>query len=132
MPAQPAPSGRMPSSVQIAIVLLLVTCAISLFSTATVYFTHRVAAMPMYLTRSLGLNLLMILFIAGLWQRQGWARIVILLYIAWTIGTMALSMTRVRSDAVLWAFAVPVAILLVRLCAGFLLFRPQSNTWFRT
>jgi len=126
--ATPLAPQRCPSSVQIAIVLLLITCAISLVSIANLLLTHPTAASPIFLTRSIGLTTLMILLVIALWQRQGWARIAILVLIVWGLGTLIFSMIRVPA---LWTLAIPIATAALRLCAVYLFFRPESNAWFK-
>jgi hypothetical protein len=126
--AAPVPSQQRPTSVQLAVALLLITCAISLVSLANVFLIHHAAASAIFLTRSIGLTILMILLVIALWQRQGWARIAIVLLIVWGIGNLAVSMIRVAAP---WPFAIPIAIDALRLCAVYLFFRPESNAWFK-
>jgi|ERR1700722_4836241 hypothetical protein len=131
----PAPftaSEKCPSSVQIAIILLSITCAISLVSTANIFLVHHAAASPVFLTRSIGLTLLLILLVIALWQRQGWARIAILVLIVWGLGTLMFSVIRFAASSIaVWTFAIPLAIAAMRLGAVYLMFRPESNAWFK-
>jgi hypothetical protein len=132
IPAPLAVAEKSPPGVQIAIALLLITCAISLVSIANLFLIRRAVASPVFLTRSVGLTILMILLVIGLWQRQGWARIAILVLIVWGIGNLAFSMIRVAaSNVAVWTFAIPLAIAALRLCAVYLMFRPESNAWFK-
>ena len=132
IPAQLAVAEKSPPGLQVAIVFLLITCAISLVSTANLFLIHPAAASPVFLTRSIGLTILMILLVIGLWQRQGWARFAILVLIVWGIGNLAFTMIRVAaSNVAVWTFAIPLAIAALRLCALYLMFRPESNAWFK-
>jgi zinc-ribbon domain len=130
-PAQTLSPRQRPPSLQISVALLLISCAISLASVANLFLTFRRAASPIFLTRSVGLTILMILLVIGLWQRQGWVRIAILALIVWGLGTLIFSMIRVAASGVApWTFAIPIAIDALRLCAVYMFFRPESNAWF--
>jgi hypothetical protein len=125
-----APNVARPPSILLAITLLLICCAINLLSFATIFFTYR---------RSIGIDarsiaplVLWIVFVIFLWQRQSWARIAILLLLAWSIGNLALVFLRIpASSAVIWSFAVPIAVNVLRVCAAYLMFTPASNAWFK-
>jgi hypothetical protein len=132
MPAPPITGDRRPSSVAIAIAILLLTSVFNLMSTANIFLTYRYRALatPVFLMRTVGLTILLILFIVGLWQRQGWARYMVLLFLVWGIGTLGYNVIRTGGNLAMFAFAIPIAVALLRVFAIYLLFRPESNAWF--
>ncbi len=133
VPAQPiVVADQRPSSVTIGIVLLVLCCLVSIFSIVSILYNYPRAATPEFLTRSVGLDVLWILLIIGLWQRQGWARFAILALSIWSLGTLLYSIIRVTSSGgAIFAFAIPMAITAMHFGALFLLFRPDSNAWFK-
>jgi len=133
VPAQLAGgSEKSPASVRIAIALFLISCAISIVSVVNIVLTYPRAATPQFLTRSIGFDILWILFVVGLWQRQNWARFALLVFIAWGLGTLALNIMRVASSSgAVFAFAIPLSMAALRLVAAYLMFRPDSNAWFK-
>jgi hypothetical protein len=130
-PAIPATSDASPTSVRLAIVILTISLAISIFSVANFFLKYHRAATSQYLVRSIGFDVLWILFMIGLWQRQSWARFGVLALTAWGLGSMAISMMRIASSLALFAFAVPILVAALHLFAAYLVFRPESNAWFR-
>ena len=78
------------------------------------------------------LTLLWIGLIVLVWQRQGWARIVILLMMLFEIGSLALNFLRFSmTNVVMWTFLFPFVIAAVRGVALYQLFRPESSAWFK-
>jgi hypothetical protein len=132
-PAQPVTGGdERPSSVIAGIVLLAISFAISIMSVANILISYPRAATPMFLTRSFGFDILWILFTIGLWQRQGWARFAILLLTLWSAGNLLYGVIRVASSgAAIYGFALPLGIAALHVGALVLLFRPDSNAWFK-
>lgn len=136
VPAASAPSPAVvkgiPSSVRLAGILLLVSIAIGVLSMLNMILAHPgIGAIGI---SALGfvvwiLNILCVIF---LWKRQNWARILVVVLIVWSVGNLALSLLRLGGLGILnWSFTVPLAIDALRLCAIYLLFRPESNAWFK-
>jgi hypothetical protein len=124
-------SEQRPSSIRIAVVLLLISAAIGILSIANVFLRYHAVVSPFLLMRTIGLTTLMILLMIALWQRQSWARIVIALLIAWGVGGLILSIIRFPAFGARWTFAISIAIDAVRLFAVYLMFKPESNAWFK-
>lgn len=83
----------------------------------------------MFLVRSIGFLVLWIVLTTLVWQRQTWARIAIVLLVAWSLGNLML--TGLHVSLAVFALAVPLLIDTMRIVAALLLFRPQSNAWFK-
>jgi hypothetical protein len=81
------------------------------------------------LGRTIGLWILWIVLTILVWQRQAWARIAILLLLAWSL--MNLMLTGLRFSTAIFALVVPLLIDALRIAAAFLLFKPESNAWFK-
>jgi hypothetical protein len=129
-PASVAVGVTRPSSILLAVTLLLISWAISLLSLAAILLTH--GGVILINARSVVPLVLWIVFVIFLWQRQSWARIAILLLLAWSIGNLALVFLRIpASSAVIWSLAVPIAVNVLRLCAAYMMFTPASNAWFK-
>lgn len=129
---QSVAGDQSPVSVRIAIAIFLISCAVGIVSVINIVLNYPRAATPTYLTRSIGFDILWILFVLGLWQRQNWARFAILVFIAWGLGTLGLSMMRVvSSGGAAFGFAIPLSMAAARLVAAYLMFRPESNAWFK-
>lgn len=117
---------------RVAIVILLICCAISIVSVANFVLKYHRAGTSQYLVRSIGFDVLWILFVVGLWQRQNWARFAVLVLVAWGLGNLALSMIRLSSSTfAVFAFAIPIVVAGLHLLAAYLIFRPDSNAWFK-
>ncbi len=131
-PAVPAANGTFPTSVRMAIVILLICCAISIFSVANFLLKYHRFSTSQYLVRSIGFDVLWIMFVIGLWQRQNWARFAVLALVAWGVGNLAFSMIRLSSSSLaIFTFALPILVAVLHVLAGYLLFRPDSNAWFK-
>jgi hypothetical protein len=132
--AAPAVVEGRPSSVRLAGILLLISCVISLLSLAgTLLTSGMVFRMPaQFLVRPIAFGILWIVLTILVWQRQGWARIAILLILAWSIANLLISMLRI-GGALTLAFSLAFALLVDALRAGaaYLLFKPDSNTWYK-
>ena len=127
-PVPVAVNGR-PSAVTVASALLLISCLISLMSLATLFITP--SRIPgVFLARSIGLSVLWVALTILVWQRQSWARIAILLLLAWSLVNLMLTGLRIR--AAIFVLVVPLLIDALRIGAAFLLFKPESNAWFKT
>ena len=126
--AQPAIVAGPPSSVRVAILLLLVSWGIPLLmlARAMVLYGPRIGIMA----QSIAGAILWLVLIAFLWQRQSWARFGVLILLVWVLGSLVLSVLRI-GGAIPWGLAPAVAADLMRICAVFLLFRPESNAWFQ-
>jgi hypothetical protein len=133
MPAAVVPVAVVarPSAVTVASVLLLISCLISLMSLASIFvMPNMLSRMPaILLGRTIGLWILWIVLTILVWQRQAWARIAILLLLAWSL--MNLMLTGLRFSTAIFALVVPLLIDALRIAAAFLLFKPESNAWFK-
>jgi hypothetical protein len=118
-----------PTSVRLAGVLLLISCLIGLLSLASIFLTARMPAL--FLMRSVGFWVLWIVLTILVWQRQGWARIVILLFIAWSVGNLLISMLRIGASGILFTLVFALLVDALRGYAAYLLFKPESNAWFK-
>jgi hypothetical protein len=120
--------------VRIAGILLLISCVISLLSLAATLLTSgMVSRMPaQFLVRPIAFAILWIVLTILVWQRQAWARIAILLILAWSIANLLFSMLRI-GGALTLVFSLAFALLVDALRAGaaYLLFKPDSNTWYK-
>ena len=131
-PALPYSVDRRPSSVTTAAVLLLISSAISAAMVVNLIFNYRRAVTPELLTRTFGFDILWILFVIGLWQRQNWARFAVLVLIVWGVGNLAYNMIRVMSSGYgIAAFAVPILLAAIHVAAAVLIFNSASNAWFK-
>jgi hypothetical protein len=126
--AVPVVVAARPSAVTVASALLLISCLISLLSVATIFI--RPSRIPsLFLARTIGLWLLWVGLTILVWQRQGWARIAILLLLAWSLANLML--TTLRFSVAVFALAMPFLMDALRIGAAFLLFKPESNAWFK-
>jgi hypothetical protein len=128
-PPAPAVLDARPESVRLAIILLLISWAMPLLllaRAATIYgFRFGIMA------QSLAVAVVGIALIAFLWQRQNWARIAVLVLILWVVGNLAMNMLRLVGAHITWGWAPSIATGILRICAAYLLFRPESNAWFK-
>jgi hypothetical protein len=133
--AAPAVAAVRPNSVQQAAYLLFAAVGVSLLS---LYYTWaligrgRVSVVWTFLFTPVLLSLWIVLIVLAL-QGKNWARIVLAIGIAWSVLT-AISTLRFLS----YAGGLPYGVFapswisgLLRICAGYLLFTPASNAWFR-
>jgi len=117
-----------PSAVTVASALLLLSCLISLMSLASMLIMpSRIPSV--FLARSGGLWILWVVLTILVWQRQSWARIAILVLLAWSL--VNLMLTGLRLSAAIFALLVPLLIDALRIGAAFLLFKQESNAWFK-
>jgi hypothetical protein len=128
-PPPPAVVAAQPQSVRLAIILLLISWAIPLFLLARAVMTYgfRFGIMA----QSLAVAVVGIALIAFLWQRQNWARIAMLVLILWVVGNLAANMLRLAGAHMTWGWAPSIATGILRICAAYLLLRPESNAWFK-
>jgi hypothetical protein len=123
-----------PPSVRWAGILLLISCAVSLLSLVNVSMRSHGAVLQSlaFLIPTVAILVVWIALVACIWQRQGWARFAILLLLAWNILNMILSLLRIAaSGRAVWGFAVALALSVLRMYAVYLLFKPESNAWFK-
>lgn len=127
-PIAVAPTGR-PSSVTIAAALLVVAFLLSILALASFLFTPNAVSRlsPLYWFRTFGFWIAWIVLIALFWQRQSWTRIAIAALIAWNIGNLALGLSRVSP----FALMMPILIAIIRVAAVFVMFKSDSNKWFK-
>jgi hypothetical protein len=134
--SMPMPLGvkpERPGNVTLAAVLLFISTAISFSSSvySVVRYGSRLFASPTYLLTPVFLILWVVFTIAVL-QRQNWARIGIAILTVWgamIIVTTIRILSRGRFNLELFAF--PWVAFLIRVIASYLLFTPESNTWFK-
>jgi hypothetical protein len=134
----PAPASvvinERPSSVRLAAILFLIALGVGLLSIANVAMRSNGAILESlaFLIPTVGIWFLWIVLVLFLWQRQGWARIVILLLLAWNVVNLLLSILRIAaSGTAVWGFAIALAAAALRVYAAYLMFRPESNAWFK-
>jgi hypothetical protein len=132
-PEAVASAGR-PGSVTTAGILLTVAFVLGILSLGGLLLRPGIIPLlPMtYWIRTIGVSALWIVVLLCYWQRQGWARIGIVLLTLWAVGNLMLALTRNLSLAALsfsLAFALLLAIL--RIGAVVLMFTPASNAWFK-
>ena len=130
-PGVPFAVNARPSAVTIAFVLLLISCLISLMSLASIFMMSSVVAhiSALLLGRTVGIWILWIVLTILVWQRQGWARIAILLLLAWSL--VNLMLTGLRFSAAIFSLLVPLLNDALRIGAAILLFKQESNAWFK-
>jgi hypothetical protein len=129
-----ASTGAPPPSVKTAVLLLVVSIGISLLASAALMVRLGVQS---YLSAPFFLRLLFFLaldvtFAVGVWKRQGWARILVAVLLLWAVGNLSVSLIRYAGSAAnVSNFAFPVIGEVLRLIAVVLLFRAESNAWFK-
>ncbi len=126
-PAPPLVQAHQPAVVRNALILLLIAWAIPLLMIARVLIL--VGTNIGVMAQSLAGAALWLLLIALLWKRQGWARFGVLLLLLYGLSGLAFSMLRF-SGAIGRAWIPALATDILRICAAFLLFRPESNAWY--
>lgn len=140
VPVAPSPaaagSDARPWSVSIAVMLLALCWVVGMLVIAVsmaMYPARAGVPVPvpiLFLTAVL--SLLWITCMICLWQRQGWARFVVVALILWNLGSLALTLTRLSgTNLVMWTFATPAMEAIVRIVAAAMLLQPQSNAWFK-
>jgi hypothetical protein len=118
-----------PSSVTAAIMLLLIAWVIGLFSFAAILFR---IGMRFSFIQSAFFSILWIALIIALWQRQSWARIAVVVLIAWNVANLTMTFIRIAGmNASMWGLSIVVGESIMRVAAAILLFGPPSNAWFR-
>jgi hypothetical protein len=83
------------------------------------------------MAQSFAISLLWIVFILFLWQRQNWARFAIVALIAILVMNISFSILRFGGAVYSWRWAIIIAEEILRVYAAYLLFRPESNVWFK-
>jgi hypothetical protein len=134
MIAAAAPAGERPSSVRLAALLLLIALGISMLSVAGYVLRPGVySRLPAsYIARTIGFLGLEIVLLVCIWQRQAWARIGLALALVWAIGNLSITILRIGgSVAFASTFLVSILVAGLRVWALYLLFRPESNGWYR-
>lgn len=129
-----AAGGSRPSSVRVATILLLVSEALVFLMFASLTASPgMISRLPgLFLLRTFGFFVIAIVLIVCLWQRQGWARIAMALFVLWGVANLAISiMWTSRSVGIAPSFLVAGLADVLRLCALYLLFKPESNAWYR-
>jgi hypothetical protein len=129
-----AVAGDRPSSVRVAALLLLIAWGIGLLSLSGLFVQPGlIARLPAYFfARTITLAILWIVLTILIWNRQGWARIGIVLVLVWNIGTLLFNILHMRDlAAIAISLAVPVVVDVLRICAIYLLTKPESNAWYR-
>ena len=118
-----------PQSVRLAVILLLISWAIPLLmlARAAMIYGFRFGIMA----QSLAVAVVGISLIAFLWKRQNWARIAMLVLIVWVVGNLVANILRLIGGHITWGWAPSIATGILRICAAYLLFRPESNAWFK-
>jgi hypothetical protein len=118
-----------PSSIRVAAILLLISCLISMLSLAPALLRLP----PMFLVRTVTLLAAWIVLTILIWQRQAWARIAILVLIVWAVGNLLITSLRIgESGTLAFSLAFPLLIDALRIAAAYLLFKPESSTWFKS
>jgi Na+/proline symporter len=122
-----------PGSVRVAALLLLIAWGIGLLSLSGLFVQPGlIARLPAYFfARTIALAILWIVLTILIWNRQGWARIGIVLVLVWSIGTLLFNLLRMPGGvAMAVSLAVPVVVDVLRICAVYLLTKPESNKWY--
>jgi len=119
-----------PSSVKTAVVLLVVALAIGLLADLALLSTSRLPST--FFLRALMYLALDVALIVGVWKRQAWARIVLAVLLIWVIGNLSVTLIRYAGSlSFAWSLGVTVLCEVLRAIAIFLLFRADSNAWFK-
>jgi hypothetical protein len=109
--------------------LLLVSWVIGLMSFAAILF--RIGLRFSFIQTGF-FTIVWLALIVALWQRQGWARIVVVLLIAWSLVNLAITLVRIAGvNGPMWGIAIAVGENILRIVAASILFGPQGNAWFR-
>jgi xanthosine utilization system XapX-like protein len=78
-------------------------------------------------------TILWLALIVALWQRQDWARIALVVLIAWSLINLAITFIRIAGmNGPMWGLSIAVGENILRIIAALLVFRPQSNAWFKS
>lgn len=140
VPVAPSPvaaavsSETRPVSVSIAVLLLAICWVVGMlvFAVSMAMYPARAGVPVLVLFLTAVLSLLWITCMICLWQRQGWARFVVVALILWNLGSIALTLTRLSgTNLVMWSLATPAMEAIVRVVAAVMLFQPQSSAWFK-
>jgi hypothetical protein len=133
-PPLSAVADARPSSIRLAAVLLFIAWGVSLLSLASIVLRPAIVTRmaPGVLARIVGLSVLWLALPILIWQRQNWARVVVPLLLAWSIGTLMISILRIGGSVFLVVtFVIPVLVNALRVAAAVLLFKADSNDWFK-
>lgn len=126
----PQASASRPIAIRAALVLLWSALTI-LVAASLAYFVMSVGPLELgsmglhALGYTIGATLLL-----GIGSGNSWARIVFVIFLAWSLGLMAVNFV-LESKQLPWLMTLDAFVLSLQLCATYLLFRPSSNDWFR-
>lgn len=122
-----------PDSVRLASNLLIAAIALSIFGTLYGWVLVGVARIfrAPFLMLSPILIVVWIVLIMAMLQRKNWARIGIAIGIGWSAISLLTSLRFLGHAGVQYmTFIVPWLSFALRAYAGYLLFKPESSTWF--
>jgi RNA polymerase subunit RPABC4/transcription elongation factor Spt4 len=116
-----------PASVTIAGTLLIVCLVLSILSLAGILITPTLLSrLPVsFWARTFGFWMVWTVFLIFFWQRQNWTRFAIMLLVLWNVGNLALNF---RAS---FSLIVPILIAAIRVGAAYLMFKPESDAWFK-
>jgi hypothetical protein len=114
-----------------AAILLAVALAISLLYSARYFLDPRLHLSAIYWGQTGAFLIVWIVLLILFWQRQGWTRIGIALLILWNVGNLAFTLLRISALRLSAAYTAIVLIGALRLVAGYMMFKPESNAWFK-
>jgi hypothetical protein len=134
-PPVPATLTERPRSVSLAGILYLVSTVLGVLVFAMIFASFHTTVSssisPFLMIRSLGLAALGVVLVLCIWQRQNWARMVLLLFVAWNVGNLVVSLLLLRANPLAWSFDFAIGEAILRVFAAYLLFKPESNAWFK-
>jgi hypothetical protein len=127
-----AATGR-PATVRLAGNLLFAGIALSFIGTLYVWTLVARSRVPILsFVPSQLITVVWIVVITQMLQGKNWARIAVVLGIAWSAFVVLTSLRILRCGAPQFgALGLSWISFALRLYAGYLLFRPESNSWFR-
>ncbi len=128
LPVAPVTFTAPPLSVRTAVILLLIAWGVPLL---LLLRDIAVSGARIGMAQSFAISLLWIVFILFLWQRQNWARFAIVALIAILVMNISFSILRFGGAVYSWRWAIIIAEEILRVYAAYLLFRPESNVWFK-
>ncbi len=118
-----------PPTVLAAVLLLLISWIVGLMSFAAILFR---IGLRFSFIQTIFFSIVWLALIVALWQRQGWARIAVVLLIAWSLVNLAITFIRITGiNGPMWGMSIAAGENILRIVAVVLLFGPQSNAWFK-
>jgi hypothetical protein len=131
--APPTTSAERPSSIRLAVILLLISCVVSVLSLAVSLFqiSGSVGFAATFLMRSVVILILWIVFSIALWHRQNWARFGVLALVVYTVGNVVTTAVRFPASAMNISFVMILVMLAIRLGAVILMFKTESSAWLK-